>query len=241
MLELMRLEMRKINLKSYYFGSLAVCLVALAFGGMFMAIGHFQGGFGSELDQMGSQAGKLSSLDFAVLMVMVFLLVGFSILGAALCGVVILKPYSGRSLVLTLSYPVRRSRLLIAKMLAVSSVTIRLFLTSSIYTLAIFIGANQMLGALSAGHWLHTLSRCLLLLALSALGLLGIMGISLALGFRWRSVPVMIGVLIVLDSLIGNTFSASMQLASVFLAAVFLLSLPAIGALSRTITHIQVP
>ncbi|BDR52567.1 hypothetical protein KIM372_04740 [Bombiscardovia nodaiensis] len=241
MRSLVQIELKKFAILPYIWGSGAVCLVALAFGGMFMAIGHFQGGFGGEISRTSGQASKLSSIDFCLLMVMVFLLVGFSVLGAALSGSLILKPYSGRALMLTLSYPINRSRLLLAKLVAVVVTTIALFLPTAVFTLAVVVLFNHALGALQEGSVAHTLARALLLILLAVLGLMGIVGIAVAIGFHWRSVPVMVGALIVLDALIGNAFSASLLVAAIVLGSIFLLALPVLAVLARAISHIQVP
>ena len=228
---LLKLELKKTRLWPCIFAGLAVVAAALALGGMFLAIGHTGG----------RSDPRLSSLVFVLQMAMVILLVGFSLVAAALCNLVFIEPYTGRNLALTLSCPVSRSRILLAKLVFVGLFTALSYSAGAVITLTVMLLVDHLVGSLGTGSPGGLLGQVLLMLATSLTGLVGLVGIALCLGFWKRSLPIMFGVLLLLDAVVGNLLSLSPLLSALVLLIIFLTSLPAWWLLHRTLMKIELP
>ena len=225
------LELKKTRLWPCIFGGLAVVAAALALGGMFLAIGHTSG----------RSDPRLSSLVFVLQMAMVILLVGFSLVAAALCNLVFIEPYTGRNLALTLSCPVSRGRILLVKLIFVGLFTALSYLVGAVITLAVMLLVDRLVGSLGTGWPGSLLGQVLPMLVTSLAGLVGLVGIALSLGFWKRSMPIMFGVLFLLDAVVGNLLSLSPLLSALVLMIIFLASLPAWWLLHRTLMKIELP
>lgn len=228
---LLKLELKKTRLWPCIFGGLAVVAAALAIGGMFLAIGHTSG----------RSDPRLSSLAFVLQMAMVILLVGFSLVAAALCNLVFIEPYTGRNLALTLSLPISRSRILLAKLIFVGLFTALSYLAGTAITLTVMLLIDRLVGSLGTGSPGSLLEQVLLMLVTSLAGLVGLVGIALSIGFWKRSLPIMFAVLLLLDAVVGNLLSQSPLLSALLLLIIFLASLPAWWLLHRTLMKIELP
>lgn len=228
---LLKLELKKTRLWPCIFGGLAVVAAALAIGGMFLAIGHTSG----------RSDPRLSSLAFVLQMAMVILLVGFSLVAAALCNLVFIEPYTGRNLALTLSLPISRSRILLAKLIFVGLFTALSYLAGTVITLTVMLLIDRLVGSLGTGSPSSLLEQVLLMLVTSLAGLVGLVGIALSIGFWKRSLPIMFAVLLLLDAVVGNLLSQSPLLSALLLLIIFLASLPAWWLLQRTLMKIELP
>ncbi|WP_288804446.1 ABC transporter permease [uncultured Bifidobacterium sp.] len=228
---LLKLELKKTRLWPCIFGGLAVVAAALAIGGMFLAIGHTSG----------RSDPRLSSLAFVLQMAMVILLVGFSLVAAALCNLVFIEPYTGRNLALTLSFPISRSRILLAKLIFVGLFTALSYLAGTAITLTVMLLIDRLVGSLVTGSPGSLLEQVLLMLVTSLAGLVGLVGIALSIGFWKRSLPIMFAVLLLLDAVVGNLLSLSPLLSALVLLIIFLASLPAWWLLHRTLMKIELP
>ena len=225
------LELKKTRLWPCIFAGLAVVAAALALGGMFLAIGHTSG----------RSDRRLSSLVFVLQMTMVILLVGFSLVAAALCNLVFIEPYIGRNLALTLSCPVSRGRILLAKLVFVGLFTALSYSAGAVITLTVMLLVDHLVGSLGTGSPGGLLGQVLLMLATNLTGLVGLVGIALCLGFWKRSLPIMFGVLLLMDAVVGNLLSLSPLLSALVLLIIFLASLPAWWLLHRTLMKIELP
>ncbi|WP_445338813.1 ABC transporter permease [Bifidobacterium sp. ESL0822] len=228
---LLKLELKKTRLWPCIFAGLAVVAAALALGGMFLAIGHT----GSRSDR------RLSSLVFVLQMATVILLVGFSLVAAALCNLVFIEPYTGRNLALTLSCPVSRGRILLAKLVFAGLFTALSYSAGAVITLTVMLLVDHLVGSLGTGSPGGLLGQVLLMLATNLTGLVGLVGIALCLGFWKRSLPIMFGVLLLMDAVVGNLLSLSPLLSALVLLIIFLASLPAWWLLHRTLIKIELP
>ncbi len=228
---LLKLELKKTRLWPCIFGGLAVVAAALAIGGMFLAIGHTSG----------QSDPRLSSLAFVLQMAMVILLVGFSLVAAALCNLVFIEPYTGRNLALTLSFPIARSRILLAKLIFVGLFTALSYLAGTAITLTVMLLIDRLVGSLGTGSPSSLLEQVLLMMVTSLAGLVGLVGIALSIGFWKRSLPIMFAVLLLLDAVVGNLLSLSPLLSALVLLIIFLASLPAWWLLHRTLMKIELP
>ena len=228
---LLKLELKKTRLWPCILGGLAVVAAALALGGMFLAIGHTSG----------RSDPRLSSLAFVLQMAMVILLVGFSLVAAALCNLVFIEPYTGRNLALTLSCPIPRDRILLAKLIFVGLFTTLSYLAGTAVTMTVLLLVDHFVGSLGTDSSGSLLVQVLLMVVTSLAGLIGLVGIALSLGFWRRSLPIMFAVLLLLDAVVGNLLSLSPLLSALVLLIIFLASLPAWWLLHRTLMKIELP
>ncbi|WP_029678525.1 ABC transporter permease [Bifidobacterium sp. 7101] len=229
---LLKLELKKTRLWPCILGGLAVVAAALALGSMFLAIGH---------TTSGRSDPRLSSLAFVLQMAMVILLVGFSLVAAALCNLVFIEPYTGRNLALTLSCPISRDRILLAKLIFVGLFTTLSYLAGTAVTLTVLLLVDRLVGSLGTDSSGSLLVQVLLMMVTSLAGLIGLVGIALSLGFWRRSLPIMFAVLLLLDAVVGNLLSLSPLLSALVLLIIFLASLPAWWLLHRTLMKIELP
>ena len=127
------------------------------------------------------------------------------------------------------------------KLVFVGLFTALSYLVGAVITLAVMLLVDRLVGSLGTGWPGSLLGQVLPMLVTSLAGLVGLVGIALSLGFWKRSMPIMFGVLLLLDAVVGNLLSLSPLLSALVLMIIFLASLPAWWLLHRTLMKIELP
>lgn len=228
MLKLIKLELRRTNLRAYIVASLAIflCNSLIMFGGI-------------SSNQIMTANLLTTSSNLGVLLTLCF-----SVLGAVMYGRLMITEYSGKNAVLLFSYPVKRESIFLAKLLLVAGFILTAFMVSSLLIGLMIMLAGPLNGSLLYHfglaelfqYWSIGLGAAMIALAISALALL--------IGFLMNSVSATIVSAVIIISFATSTITGILAtgLPAISLAIILsLLTLVAItGLLSQRIRKMEV-
>ena len=197
MMKLIKLELRKNNLKPYLLAVLGIFFATL-FMGMFLSIIHI-------LDPNDENAKMIANIDMLVPMITIISMSSFAILGTVMYSKFVVEEYTGRKNVLLFTYPQKRSRILFAKFFLIFSFTFIFMLISNTLGVSIIILVGNLFGFNSASLNIDSLSNIFLLSALFSLISNLVSMISLRIGFWKKSIIWTIVTSVVLVSPFGNS------------------------------------
>lgn len=217
MIKLMKLELKCNNISTYVIASIIACAVLIAFTYFVASVAQvthepdFQ-----NYDNIFRFAGTIT-------------LIIFSILSAVMYVRFVLNEYTGKKVVLLFSYPVSRTKILLAKLMVVFVfITIAMFICSVI-PLAIFSVSESISpivkDTLSAGLFASAVQT--ILVTALAVGCIGL--VSMRIGFIKRSVPVTLITAFILAGVLGN---AVIGAAGNILLGIFISGVTIIAAMS---------
>lgn len=234
MTKLIRLEQRKIKLTPYLMTAVGITFLALVLGIMFALIGKLQPAAVASDSHLGTP-------QFMFQMTAIIQLVGFSCLGAAVAHRVIASPYSQTELLLTLTYPIQRGRLLQAKLFYVGALIGGLTIASMVVTDLIFITVNGGLHFIPGSLNTSVLTQVFLMIPINVFATLVVMTVGVASGFTHTSLPISIGVIILFDSLLGNLLTLSgMPVVVTLLTTLTVAAVVAVLCLNHFVNHLEV-
>ncbi len=195
MMELIKLEVRKNNLKPYLLGVLGIFILALMIGILFCATPYL------EPENPASQ--EFANPSMVITMVSVITMSAFSILSSIMYSKLVIEEYTGKKNVLLFTYPQKRSSILLSKFLIIFSF---ILLGVFIVTMGAIIGAgfiSSLIGIIE-----HPFSDIGLMLEYSIIfslvsNFIGV--IALRVGFYKKSIIVPIVVATALSSPFANS------------------------------------
>lgn len=195
MMKLIKLELRKNNLKPYLLGVLGIFLAIVAMGLLFCAI--------PILEPNDPDSQIFSDPNMITTMVSIISMSAFAILASIMHSKFIVEEYTGQKNVLLFTYPQKRSSILFAKFILIFAFVFSTMMVINMIAL-IFIGlVANALGFISEPFTNITLMlRYSLIFSLVA-NFIGL--ISLRIGFYKKSIIVPIVVATILTSPFGNT------------------------------------
>ncbi|MGL5253988.1 MAG: ABC transporter permease [Brevinema sp.] len=212
MMKLIKLELRRNNLKPYLWGSLGIFIFAVAMGVFFSAL---------PLIEPNDPTSKEMS-DFTMLSSLVSIIVmsSYAILSAVMHTKFIVEEYTGRKNVLLFTYPQKRSQILTAKFILTFVFTFTALMISNVVALLLVGFIGNITGLITNPIDVTSIVNILLLSII--LGFIAnlISIIALRVGFFKKSIIWTIVTAIILVSLFGNSVSLfSNLLLPIFLAA----------------------
>lgn len=231
MLKLMRLELQRMNLRTYWMSSVIGGIVLLLFT-YFVA-------YVAQAEQEMQFYHYETIFQFTSSISIIF----FGILSAAMYSRLIIREYSGKRLVLLFSYPVSRQKILTAKIVTVFSFVLLSMLFSTAIPMAIFAATESLapivpdtmtFGVLAAAFRMEVVS----LAAVNAIGL-----IAMRIGFIQKSVPATLISAFVLSGLYGTVAiqSGGNDTACLIIMGASLIAVVAVIInLSNKINHMEV-
>ncbi|MER2295326.1 MAG: ABC transporter permease [Desemzia incerta] len=219
-MNLIKLEMKKIDLSPYFLAAIIIPIAALAMVEL-MA-------YAPRIDPSFSAAdSEMMTYEFLYFTSFIVNVAGFACLGTALLGKVIMESYNDNYIYLTLSYPVSRKKILFAKIIfcvvfSGLGVFIGLFLTNGLF----FISESVfplVQDTLSFSQFIRQLP----LLVIAGVLVSSVSLISLMIGWWKKSLSLAIVAAVVLCSILSNLVMAGGQgiviVTSLFLLVISLL------------------
>lgn len=200
MLQLMKLELKRNNIKTYIIASLIICIIMLGFIYLFAYAPHMDPD--PDLQVFASYNNVISL--FSILSMTVF-----ATLSAIMYTGFVIGEYKEKRAILLFSYPIKRSKILFVKLLVVFSFTMAAMTISNLFVFGIFSISESIsplvVGTLSA----HTLLRAVLITVIMAVTASEIGIIATGIGFIKKSVPSTIVSAVLLSSLFSNIMFSS--------------------------------
>lgn len=238
MFNLMKLELKKNNVKTYVSASLITCVIMIGFIYLFAYAPHID----NDPDlQIFAGYNNIISL-FSILSMAVF-----ATLSAVMYTRFITEEYKEKRLILLFSYPIKRSKILLAKLVVVFFFTMAAMTICNLLAFGIFSISESISplveGALSA-HMLIRVFKITVIMAITAAEL-GI--IAMGIGFIKKSVPTTIVSAVLLSSLFCNImFNSTSNINKSDIASIIFMGITIIvGAivvvmLMKKINHMEV-
>jgi ABC-type transport system involved in multi-copper enzyme maturation permease subunit len=186
--KLISLEIKKFKLYSYLRGVLTANLVIMGF--LFLV--HYSG-------------EKLDSYEMAFLEIGTLVRAIFTIFAAVLISRLFIEEYKNNSIMLMFMYPIKRKKIMIAKIAIVAAFSFFVIFFSNILIGTVFYFVNSYAHILSETLTTEMLYKSLLHMTFEAIASAGISLIPLFFGMRKKSVPATIVSAIILASLTSST------------------------------------
>jgi ABC-type transport system involved in multi-copper enzyme maturation permease subunit len=187
MLELIKLELKKTNIRTY---GISAAVIAVAMLGFLYLLAYAPGSSSDENVQI------LANFDVTLLFGIMDM-TAFSVLAAVMYAKFIIVDYSGNRPILLFSYPVSRKKVFFVKIIIVAVITAIPMCVSGIVSLCIFAATENTFSTAFLLRAIHIM----LLMPLTAVSA-GV--VSAGIGFIKKSVPTTIVAAVLIDSLISN-------------------------------------
>lgn len=195
MMKLIKLELRKNNLKPYLLGVLGIFLAIVAMGLLFCAI--------PILEPNDPDSQIFSDPNMITTMVSIISMSAFAILASIMHSKFIVEEYTGRKNVLLFTYPQKRSSILFAKFILIFAFVFSMMLVINMIALIVIGFVGNAVGFISEPFTNTSLMLRYSLIFSAVANFIGL--ISLRIGFYKKSIIVPIVVATILTSPFGNT------------------------------------
>lgn len=203
MLNLMKLESRRNNIRSYLLAAVATLLLVIGFLYLFAYV--------PQLSPEDPDLALFMTYNNVISLSLFICMAVFCVLSAVMYARFVIEEYSGKRAGLLFSYPVSRGKILFAKLAFVFLFTVLGSVLCSVIALGIFCItesiAPMMADTLSAGMILHALKGAVVMAVIAPC--LGI--VATGLGFVKKSVPTTIVAAVAMVSVLGNILSAALS------------------------------
>lgn len=204
MLNLMKLELKRNNIRTYLVSSAVSCAVLLGF--IYFVAYTAQLGDTEEFRNAGIAFRSYTNI---FRLVGIISLVVFGTMSAVMYSRFIIGEYTGKRAALVFSYPVSRSKVLLAKLLLVFAFTsASMIICTSIPYVVFYITESVSPIVVQDVLTISLVTDALKMLGVSVLALGGVGIVSMRLGFIKKSVPTAMISAILLSAFYGNTLSA---------------------------------
>lgn len=235
MLKLIKLELRRNNIRTYLLASAVSCVILL---GIIYFIAS-----AAQLEDSTTSQLAFRSYENIFRLIGIISLVIFSTMSGIMYSKLVIGEYTGKRVALLFSYPVNRGKILVAKLLLVFGFTLVSMLICTAIPYIVFSITESfspivVQDAMTTGLVIDALKTSVI----SVLALGGIGVVSLRIGFIHKSVPTTLISSILLSSIYGNAaINASGILSSVLISGVGLIvAVAVIAELSNKVNKMEV-
>lgn len=231
MLRLIKLELRRINLRNYLITTLILCIVLLAFTYFVANVAQIE----QEEDFMNYQNILRFSCGISILM--------FGIFSAIMYNHLVIKEYSGKRLALLFSYPVSRKKTFSSKVVIVFSLVLVSMLLCIGVPIAIFLTTEAIMPIVPDTITTNLLLEAFQMVVSSVLFVSVIGALSMGIGFARKSITVTLISAFILSAVYGNVAIGTYGnvLATISIVGISLIAVIVVLIfLSNKINHMEV-
>ncbi|GFM15529.1 hypothetical protein A4A36_11800 [Bacillus subtilis] len=212
MMNLIRIELRKIKIGWYVRGALIANLIIMGFLWLISYSEKADGGV------------SFQSMEEAFLIIGTFVRSVFIIFGAVLIAKLVISEYKNKTILVMFTYPISRKKLLTAKLMIAAGLTFITILLSNILIAAVFFGLNSIYHFTPGELTSEIISQQAVKMAVFTFGAAGTSLVPIFFGMRKHSVPATIISSIVIVTLTSQT-SPGFSISSVVYIPLFLAAL----------------
>lgn len=185
MLNLIRLELRKINFKKYLGGYLVSMMVLIAF-----VVAMFYALLNPELMDMELNGEKLVvEYDSIIKFIETLTALTFTIFSSVILSRLVIGEYKNKTITLMFMYPINRKKLIFSKLLIVFLFTYLSILIADVLMGSVFILMNSYFHLITEKQTVEFIYATLIGFVFQALSSAGVSLIPLFFGMRKKSVP----------------------------------------------------
>lgn len=192
MIKLIKLELQRIHLRSYFTGAVISGVILLVF--LYFAA------YAAKVEQ----DVQFMSYDNIFRLINTLSILLFAIFSATMYSRIIIKEYSGKRLALLFSYPVSRKKIFLAKVLTVFSFVMVSMFLCCVIPITIFSITEHYSPIVSDTITMETFQNAILSVIFSILGVGTVGLLSLYIGFIKKSVPALFISTFIFSSIYGN-------------------------------------
>lgn len=235
MMKLIKLELKRNNIRTYLVASAVSCVVLL---GLIYFIAYV-----AQLEDSSAREIVFRSYTNIFRLTGIISLVVFSTMSAIMYSRLIISEYTGKRAALLFSYPVSRSKILLAKLLLVFAFTsVSMLICTSIPYIVFSITESVSPIVIQDVITMGLVADALKTIAVAILALGGIGIVSLRIGFIQKSVPTTLISALLLSSIYGNAaINANGTLPSVLISGIGLIvAVIVIAELSNKVNKMEV-
>ncbi|MBP0726874.1 ABC transporter permease [Bacillus sp. RG28] len=216
MLKLIKLEVRRNNIRTYTIASIIITTVMLGFLYLFA--------YAPKLNPNDKDLGIFLGYNNLIPLFGVLNMAAFCVLSAVMYSKFVIEDYSGKRPVLLFSYPVSRRKILFSKLSVVSLFTIFSMIISNLLIFLIFGITDEFMhlvtGSITSANILQTIQVTFFMALIAAS--IGI--ISTGIGFIKKSIPTTIVSAVLMASLMSNiVVNTTANMISMYLFGVFMI------------------
>lgn len=226
MIKLIKLELRRNNIRTYVIASIMIAIVMLGFLYLFA--------YAPKLDPNDKDLEIFLGYNNLIPLFGVLNMAAFCVLSAVMYSKFIIEDYSGNRPVLLFSYPISRKKILFSKLSVVSIFTIISMIISNLIIFLIFGITEKTMHLVSGGFTAAIMLQAIKITVVMAIIAACIGIIATGIGFIKKSVPTTIVSAVLLASLMCNivvnttssiTFMYIFSLIMIFVGIIFSVNL----------------
>ncbi|GHV31662.1 ABC transporter permease [Clostridia bacterium] len=195
MKNLIRLELKKNNIKPYLLGVLGITIVMFGFLYLFAGVED------EELSTYADVTMLVSSLSMA----------SYCVLGAVMFARFAVEEYKGKRAILLFSYPISRSKVLLAKVALICSFVFAFSLLTNLIVLVFFNVSERFAPLIHEGELSRMMSDAMPLSVVNGFLAIAVSLIALAVGLWKESVPVTIITAVIICSIFSSVFTQAIM------------------------------
>lgn len=230
MRNLINLELRKNNIRTYFLSALIITAVMLGLLYLFAAMPY--------IEPNASESLEFASYEAVLGLTGLINMVCFCVLSAVMYSRFVIGEYAGKQAMLLFSYPVSRKKIFLSKIVLISTLTIVGLIVSNM-SIFLFFALTESVFSIVKDSFTFGVVIQLIFKTLSMAVLAAELGIvSMGIGFIKKSVPVTIVSAVILCSLITNFGTSGVVVVSALIAGA--ISIGVISSLLGRLNRMEV-
>ena len=216
MIKLLKLELKKQNIRTYIISSIIVSIVMLGFLFLFA--------YAPQIDSNDKDLSFFAGYKNIISLFSMFNMFVFAVLGSVMYSKFIVEDYMDNKLILLFSYPIPRKKVLLSKIMLIGGFVILAMILSLLFNFVTFISLDYFLkwmnDSFSMAFFVELIEKSILMTIFAFC----VSFFACALGFIKKSVPTTIVSAMILGSMLSNS-GVSNNKSLIYIFAIILICL----------------
>lgn len=202
MFDLMKLELKKNNIRTYITSTFVISMIMLGFIYLIAYVPQF--------DPNDSDLELFIGYNNIISLFGVINMTVFCVLSSVMYSRFVIEEYMGKRAILLFSYPINRGKVFISKIMVVSLFTISAMILCNILIFAIFGLSETISPIVNEGITFEMVTKAIKISAIMAVSAAGLSIIAMGIGFIRKSIPTTIISAFLLCSLLCNIVAGTL-------------------------------
>jgi hypothetical protein len=229
MIKLLKLELKKQNIRTYIISSIIVSIVMLGFLFLFA--------YAPQIDSNDKDLSFFAGYKNIISLFSMFNMFVFAVLGSVMYSKFIVEDYMDNKLILLFSYPIPRKKVLLSKIMLIGGFVILAMILSLLFNFVTFISLDYFLkwmnDSFSMSFFVELIEKSILM----TISAFCVSFFACALGFIKKSVPTTIVSAMILSSMLSNS-GVSNNKSLIYIFAIILICLT-VGSFVYLLNKVQ--
>ena len=229
MIKLLKLELKKQNIRTYIISSIIVSIVMLGFLFLFA--------YAPQIDSNDKDLSFFAGYKNIISLFSMFNMFVFAVLGSVIYSKFIVEDYMDNKLILLFSYPIPRKKVLLSKIMLIGGFVILAMILSLLFNFVTFISLDYFLkwmnDSFSMAFFVELIEKSILM----TISAFCVSFFACALGFIKKSVPTTIVSAMILSSMLSNS-GVSNNKSLIYIFAIILICLT-VGSFVYLLNKVQ--